>query len=69
MPTTTEIQADPDRILELYPNGCPCCGEKCLEALTWKERDLPDVTVACNLCEWIVLPPSVEPLQYFQDYH
>ena len=66
-PTTAEIQADPDRILELYPNGCPECGKVMLEALTWKGRNIPDVTVGCWACGWIIRPPGVEPLPVYED--
>lgn len=57
LPTMAEIKANPDRILEFY-DGCPKCGSKALEALTWKSVGSDSITVGCWECDWWICPPD-----------
>ncbi len=56
----TQLQADPDRVLELY-QCCDDCGSTALESLTWKSIGRSEVTVGCWNCGLIIYPPGYAP--------
>ena len=50
-----------DLMLRRYPDGCPRCGSKALEALTWRNPESEVVTAGCYNCDWMSAPPPPPP--------